>query len=172
MLAESFIYSPMTRNKWQSNCWRSTQNNRKKVVDSLITGDETWVHFYEPKRKVNRLWALKHAKRPSIAKWTLTAKKLLYAVFFRNSGPLMQSAVLNGRGVSGNFYKTVVLKTLQTKMRVHPKRDLQHVNLIHDIAPAHKSLTVTQFWSLNRSMYVTPPSAQTWPSTIFSSFRN
>ena len=58
----------------------------------------------------------------------------------------MQSAVLKGRGLSGSFYKTVVLKTLQTKMReVRPKRGLQHVNLIHDIAPAHKSLTVTQF---------------------------
>ena len=32
-------------------------------------GDETFVHFYEPKRKVdNRIWDLKHAKRPNIAK--------------------------------------------------------------------------------------------------------
>ena len=36
---------------------------QKKVFDSLITGDETWVHFYEPKRKVdNRIGALKYAK--------------------------------------------------------------------------------------------------------------
>ena len=82
------------------------------VFDSQRTGDETWVHFYEPKRKVdNRIWALKHAKRPSIAKRTLTAKKVLYAIFLRNSGPLMQIAVPKGRGVSGSF--CVVLKTCE-----------------------------------------------------------
>ena len=116
---------------------------QKKVFDSLITGDETWVHFYEPKRKVdNRIWALKYAKRPSIAKRTMTAKKVLYAIFFRNCGPIMQIAVPKGRGVSGSFYKNVVLKKLRTKMRkVRPKTGLQHVHLLHDNAPAHKSST-------------------------------
>ena len=34
----------------------------KKLFDNLINGDETWVHFYDPKRKVvNRIWALKGA---------------------------------------------------------------------------------------------------------------
>ena len=60
---------------------------QKKVFDSHISGDETWVYFYDPKRKVdNRIWALKHAKRPSIAIRTLTAKKMLNAI---NSRPLM-----------------------------------------------------------------------------------
>ena len=55
----------------------------------LVTAD--LVQFYEPKRKVdNRIWALKHAKSPSVTKRTLTAKKVLYAIFFRRS--LMQSA--------------------------------------------------------------------------------
>ena len=55
---------------------------KKKLFDSLITGDETWVQFYEPKRKVdNRIWAMKHAKRRSIAKQTLT-EKVLYTIFF------------------------------------------------------------------------------------------
>ena len=68
------------------------------MFDSLITGDETWITFYEPMWKVdNRIWALKHTKRPSIAERTLTAKKVLYAIFFRNSGPLMQVAVPKGK---------------------------------------------------------------------------
>ena len=88
------------------------------MFDSLITADETWVHFYEPKQKVdNRIGAMKHAKTPSIAKQALTAKKVLYTIFFRNSGPLMQSAVPKGKGASGSFYKNVVLKKLRTKMR-------------------------------------------------------
>ena len=84
---------------------------QKKVFDILITDDETWVHFYEAKRKVdNRIWTLKHAKRPSFAKLPLTAKKVLYSIFFRNSGPLIQNVVPKGKGLSGSFYKNVVLK--------------------------------------------------------------
>ena len=53
--------------------------------------------FYESKRKVeNSVWALKRAKL-SISKRTLTAKKVLYAIFFRNSVPLIQIAVPKGR---------------------------------------------------------------------------
>ena len=38
---------------------------QKKVFDSLITGNETWVYFQEPKPEVDkRIWALKHAKKP------------------------------------------------------------------------------------------------------------
>ena len=74
------------------------------MFDILITGDETRVHFYEPKRKIdNRKWALKYAKRQVSAKQTLAAKTVLYAIFFRDSRPLMQIAVPKGRDVSGSF---------------------------------------------------------------------
>ena len=64
----------------------------------------------------------------------------------RHSRPLIQIAVLKGRGVSGSFYKNVVLKKLRTNIReVCPKTGLQHVHLLHDNAPAHKSLTVAKF---------------------------
>ena len=61
-----------------------------ELFDNLITGDETWVHFYEPKCKVdNRIWALKGAKRPRIAKRTATAKKVLYAIFLYKHRPYL-----------------------------------------------------------------------------------
>ena len=46
---------------------------QKKVFDSFMSGDETWIHFYEPKWKVdNRRWALKHAEQSQTAKKVLT----------------------------------------------------------------------------------------------------
>ena len=38
-------------------------------------------------------------------KYTNTDSKVLYVIFFRNSMPLIQIAVLKGRGMSGSFYK-------------------------------------------------------------------
>ena len=51
-----------TRMKMSKQLLKKFPEYKKKVFDNLVTGDETWVHFYEPKRKVdNRIWALKHA---------------------------------------------------------------------------------------------------------------
>ena len=50
----------------------------KKQFANVVTGDETWVHYFEPVRKVsNKIWATKHSKRPIIAKRSLSTKKVL-----------------------------------------------------------------------------------------------
>ena len=57
----------------------------KKQFANVVTGDETWVHYFEPFRKVsNKIWATKHSKRPIIAKRSLSTKKVLYARRSRN----------------------------------------------------------------------------------------
>ena len=34
----------------------------KKQFANVVTGDETWVHYFEPVRKVsNKIWATKHS---------------------------------------------------------------------------------------------------------------
>ena len=59
----------------------------KKQFANFVTGDETWVHYFEPTRKLsNKIWATKHSKRPIIAKRFLSAKKDLYAIFFSGEG--------------------------------------------------------------------------------------
>ena len=53
----------------------------KKQFANFVTGDETWVHYFEPVRKVsNKIWATIHSKCPIIAKRSLSAK-VLYAIF-------------------------------------------------------------------------------------------
>ena len=48
--------------------------------------------------------------------------KTFYTQFSLEILPLMQIAVPKGRDVSGSFYKNVVLKKLQPKLRkIHPK---------------------------------------------------
>ena len=66
----------------------------EKKFANVVTGDETWVHYFEPVRKVsNKIWATKNSKRPVIAKCTLSAKKILYAIFFSGEGVAIQVPV-------------------------------------------------------------------------------
>ena len=67
-------------------------NNRSFA--NIINGDETWVHFYKPERKIqNKIWATKGGKRPCIAKRTMSIKIVMFVIFFTNQGPAIQFAV-------------------------------------------------------------------------------
>ena len=43
--------------------------NQQRNLNNVVTGDETWLYYSEPKRKCsNRVWATKNAVRPCIAR--------------------------------------------------------------------------------------------------------
>ena len=59
-----------------------------KQLADVVTGDETWVHYCEPVRKVsNKIWATKHSKLPIIVIRSLSAKK----VFMQSSSLVKES---------------------------------------------------------------------------------
>ena len=67
-----------------------------RVISNLLTGDETWVHMFEPQRRTpNKQWKQKDKKCPCIAKRTLSSKKMLYAIFFNSSTWANHSSALS-----------------------------------------------------------------------------
>ena len=73
-----------------------------RVISNLLTGDETWVHMFEALRRAdNKQWKRKDQKRPCIAKRTISSKKMLYAIFFNSSGPVVQVPCPSGHTVTG-----------------------------------------------------------------------
>ena len=84
------------------------------VISNLLTGDETWVHMFEPQRRAdNKQWKRKDQKRLYIAKRTISSKKMLYAIFFNSSGPVVLVPCPSGHTVTGRFYKNSVLKKVK-----------------------------------------------------------
>ena len=82
-------------------------------------GDETWVHFFEPKRKCsNQILATKNARRPSIAKRIRTVRKVLYGVFFDYKGPVMQIPVPKGKLSQGSIIETLCFRNLWNAINV------------------------------------------------------
>ena len=68
-----------------------TYKGCSRVISNLLTGDETWEHIFEPQRRAdNKQWKRKDQTRPCIAKRTISSKKMLYAIFFNSSGPVVQ----------------------------------------------------------------------------------
>ena len=116
------------------------------VISNLLTGDETWVHLFEPQRRTdNKQWKRKDQKHPCIAKRTISSKKM-YAIFFNSSGPFVQVPCLSGHTVTGQFYKNSVLKKVKEFYnKKRPSKGWSGVHLLHDNASSHKCEVVKSF---------------------------
>lgn len=122
-------------------------NFNQRQFANIVTGDETWVHYFEPVRKVgNKIWLTKHGRRPVVAKRTMSTKKVLYCIFFSCDGLAVQIPVPKGKSVTGRYYRDVVLKKLKKYyQKRRPVSGFRHVRLLHDNAPSHTSQLVKQF---------------------------
>ena len=70
--------------------------------------------MFEPQRRAdNKQWKRKDKKKLCIAKRTISLKKMLYAILFRSSGPIVQVPCPSGHTVTGRFYKNSVLKKVK-----------------------------------------------------------
>ena len=118
-----------------------------QVISNLLTGDETWVHMFEPQRRAgNTQWMRKDQKRPCIAKRTISLKKILYAIFFNSSGQVFQVPCPSGHTVYGRFYKNSVLKKVKEFYnKKRPSKGWSEVQLLHDNAFSHKCEIVKSF---------------------------
>ena len=76
----------------------------KKQFANVVRGDENWVHYFEPVRKVSsKIWATKHSRRPVIAKRCLSARKVWYAIFFSGDGVAVKVPVEKGKNITGKY---------------------------------------------------------------------
>ena len=118
-----------------------------RVISNLLTGGETWVHMFEPQRSAdNKQRKRKDQKRPCIAKRTISSKKMLYAIFFNSSGPVVQVPCPSGHRVNGRFYKNSVLKKVKEFYnKKRPNKRWSGVYLLHDNASSHKCEIVKSF---------------------------
>ena len=119
-----------------------------RVISNLLTGDETWVHMFEPQRRAdNKQWKRKDKKRQCIAKRTISSKKTFYAIFFKSSGPVVQVPCPSGHTVIGRFYKNSVQKKVKEFYNKKlPSKGWSGVHLLHDNASSHKCEVVKSFF--------------------------
>ena len=139
-----------------------------RVISNLLTGDETWVHMFEPQRRADiKQWKRKDKKkkkkkkkkRPCITKRTISSKKVLYAIFFNSSGPVVQVPCPSGHTVTGRFYKNSVLKKVKefyNKKRT--SKGWSGVHLLHDNASSHNCEVVKSFLTSEKvKVLIHPP---------------
>ena len=148
--------------KWPKSCFKLFPKYNKKQFANVVTRDETWVHYFEPVRKVNNtIWATKYSKLPIIAKRSLSAKKVLYAIFFFGEGVAIKVPVKKGKSNIGKYYKDIVLKKLKKYyQKRRPVTGWKHVRLLHNNAPAQTCTIATAYL---KNPFTPPPPQPVFP---------
>jgi histone-lysine N-methyltransferase SETMAR len=126
------------------------------VMHDIATGDETWVHLFEPPRKAqNMAWVKKGDPRPTVAKREKSSEKVLYTFFFTKDGILLQLPTPHGRTITGKYYAQSVLPLVVKAFQ--EKRPDRKLHIHHDNAPAHSSGIVSEFLEENNIAVVPHP---------------
>ncbi|XP_062578762.1 histone-lysine N-methyltransferase SETMAR-like [Saccostrea cucullata] len=131
-------------------------------LNEIVTGDETWIFFFEPEiKRNNKVWVTDVKDRPQIARHGRTVRKVMYAIFFDSKGPVVQIPVPESTSVTAKFYKEKVLtKVVSHYKETRPRTGTRGIHLLHDNAPAHKASIVTE--------YMTEMSIKTLPHLPYS----
>ena len=84
--------------------------------------------------------------------------KMLYAIFFNSSGPVVQVPCPSGHTVTGRFYKKSVLKKVKEfNNKKRPSKGWSGVHLLHDNASSHKCEVVKSFFASEKVKVLNHP---------------
>lgn len=159
------------RVKWCREMLKKYKNGKSKAVFDIVTGDETWLYFYDPPTKrESMVWIPKDAPRPAKVKQSRSVGKRMFALFLRKSGFVAKVMLQQGGTINSVWYKRCLSKMFKELQAKGPESLLKRTILHHDNAPAHRSEATNSFLARKKSSsWATPPIHQTWPRLIFSS---
>ncbi|KAJ8728788.1 hypothetical protein PYW07_006484 [Mythimna separata] len=114
--------------------------NPQSIFDRIVTGDETWVHHYDPESKQESMqWHKKGSAPPKKFKVTPSAGKLMATVFWDSKGILLIEYTKKGQSITAASYATT-LRNLKEAIKEKRRGKLTAgVLLLHDNAPVHKA---------------------------------
>jgi len=129
------------------------------MLSRIVTGDESWVHHYEPKTKrASMQW--KHPTSPSHKKFKVTpsARKVMLTAFWDCQGVLLTRFQQHDHTVMSAFYCTILTKLPATICRKRPGLPTKGMLLLHDNArPRSANQTTATLRSFKWEVLQHPP---------------
>ena len=121
-------------------------------INRIVTGDETYVHYYEaPTHRESKIWVFEDEDPPQVVKRDRTVGKVLYAIFFRRTG-LVQAVKLEGqKSVTALWYTTQCLP------KVFGEAENTGLILHHDNAPSHTASLTSEYLAKNNIKTIRHP---------------
>jgi histone-lysine N-methyltransferase SETMAR len=118
----------------------------KRFLDSIVTEDESWVHYHTPETKRQSMqWKKSGENAPVKAKVVGSEKKVMLIAFFDSEGMIYQHYVPPKQTVNSAYYISVLTTFLSHLRRKRPAKIVHGWILHHDNARPHTSRETTEF---------------------------
>ena len=114
--------------------------NPEEFCYRLVTGDETWLHHWDPESKMESMqW--KHKNSPTLTKFRTqrTAGKVMATIFWDVEGVLLIDYKPSDTSITGAYYANVLQSLRQAIKEKRRGKLARGVLLLHDNAPVHKA---------------------------------
>ena len=109
--------------------------------ERIVTGDETWIHYYEPETKQQSMeWRHPSSPKPKKFRCERSANKLLAVVFWDIHGVILIVFLPRGETMNSDRYIETLKKLKKRISRKRPDLPIERVLFHHDNAPCHTSV--------------------------------
>lgn len=114
--------------------------NSEDFLRRLVTGDETWLHHYDPESKQESMqWRHRDSPPPVKYRSVPSAKKVMATIFWDVKGLLLIDYLPHGTTITGDYYAGL-LRNLRDSIKQNRRGKLSAgVLLLHDNAPVHRA---------------------------------
>jgi len=107
-------------------------------LDSIVTTDETWVHYFTPESKRSSMqWHHPGSPKPKKAKTTFSAGKVMATIFWDSKGVLYVDFLTECRTINAEYYSALHKGPVKTAIRNKRKRAQTSVSFLQDNARPH-----------------------------------
>jgi hypothetical protein len=107
-------------------------------LDSIVTTDETSVHYFTPERKRSSMqWRHPGSRKPKKAKTTFSAGKVKATVFWDSKGVLYVDFLTERRTINAEYYSELFESPVKAATRNKRKMAQTSVSFLQDNARPH-----------------------------------
>ena len=117
-------------------------------LDSIMTTDKTWVHYFTPESKLSSMqWRHPGSPKPKKAKTTFSAGKVMATIFWDSKAVLYVDFLTQRRTINAEYYSALLEGSVKAAIRNKRKRAQTLVSFLQDNAHPHvaaRTMTTTQ----------------------------
>ncbi|KAI6651188.1 Histone-lysine N-methyltransferase SETMAR-like [Oopsacas minuta] len=140
-----------TRVDWCKFMIRKFNHGRSKLLNTLITGDETWIHQYDPETKQqSSVWLFPDDDPPQKLRRARSDNKQMVASYISKKGHVATIPLTEQKTVTASWYVNICMPQVIEKWSIlYPKAYLTSLQWHHDNASAHKADLTMDFFAEN-----------------------
>lgn len=121
------------------------RHKRKGFLHRIVTGDEKWVHYNNPKRR--KSWGYPGHASSSTAKANIHGSKVMLCIWWDQLGVIYYELLKPSETITGDCYRTQLMRLSRALKDKRPQFNTRHDKVIlqHDNARPHVAKVVKTY---------------------------